>query len=84
MPGAALAALLWLVPTVQAEPLIYNILDFQFEDGTVLPELRIAYETHGALGPARDNAILLIPGASADRHAFDAEIGPGKTFDTDK
>lgn len=80
----AAAMLLWLAPAAQADPLLFNILDFQFEDGTVLPEVRIAYETQGRLAPAHDNAILLIPGASADRHAFDAEIGPGKTFDTDK
>jgi homoserine O-acetyltransferase len=58
--------------------------DFQFEDGSVLPELRIAYETQGKLNSGRDNAILLVHGTSGDRHAFDPMIGPGKTFDTNK
>src|SRR5437016_759692 len=76
--------MLWLSPAAQAEPPVFNILDFQFEDGTVLPDVHVAYRTDGKLSPARDNAILLIPGASVGRRAFDAAIGPGKTFDTDK
>ena len=50
----------------------------------MLPDLRIAYDTQGTLSPARDNAILLMPGAMADRHAFDRLIGPDKMFDTDR
>jgi homoserine O-acetyltransferase/O-succinyltransferase len=68
----------------RAAPQNFSILDFQFEDGSVLPDLHIAYETRGTLAPGRDNAILLLPGAIGDRHAFDAMVGPGKTFDTDK
>jgi homoserine O-acetyltransferase len=84
--GLGLAFLLaWCQPSsVHAEPRIFNILDFQFEDGSVLPELRIAFDTQGTLSAAHDNAILLMPGANANRHAYDAVIGPGKTFDTDK
>ena len=68
----------------RAEPQIFNVYDFVFEDGSILPELRVAYETHGQLGAGRDNAILLLHGTSGNRHSFDAMIGPGKTFDTDK
>ena len=68
----------------RADPRVFSILDFQFEDGSVLPDLHIAYETRGTLAPGHDNAILLLPGAIGDRHAFDALVGPGKTFDTDK
>src|SRR6266436_9929536 len=68
----------------RAAPQLFTILDFQFEDGSVLPDVHIAYETRGTLSPSHDNAILLIPGALGDRHVFDAAIGPGKTFDTDK
>src|SRR5437764_6381561 len=68
----------------RAEPQIFNAYDFAFEDGSILPELRVAYETHGKLGAGRDNAILLLHGTSGNRHSFDAMIGPGKTFDTDK
>lgn len=67
-----------------AQPQVFLAYDFEFENGSVLPELRVAYETHGKLSPGRDNAILLVHGTSGDRHAFDPLIGPGKTFDTDK
>ena len=70
--------------TARAAPQIFTILDFQFEDGSVLPDVHIAYETQGKLSPARDNAILLIPGALGDRRVFDWAVGPGKAFDTDK
>ena len=63
---------------------IFTLYDFPFEDGSVLPDLRLAYETQGTLAPTRDNAILLMPGAVGDRHAFDSLIGPGNVFDTDR
>jgi homoserine O-acetyltransferase/O-succinyltransferase len=73
-----------LAVAARAEPQIFNAYDFQFENGSVLPELRVAYETFGTLNVARDNAILLVHGTGGDRHAFEPMIGPGKTFDTDK
>jgi homoserine O-acetyltransferase len=72
-----------LLQSARATPL-FNILDYQFEDGSVLPDLHLAYDTHGTLNQARDNAILLIPGALGGRHSFDDMIGPGKLFDTGK
>src|SRR5215472_11673768 len=68
----------------RAEMQAFNSYDFQFEDGTVMPELRVAYETQGTLAPGRDNAILLLHDALGDRHAFDDLIGPGKLFDTSR
>ena len=68
----------------RAETQTFLTYDFEFEDGSVLSELRVAYETQGKLDGGRDNAILLLHGASTDRHAFDTAIGPGKTFDTNK
>ena len=70
--------------TARADTQTFLTYDFEFENGAVLPELRVAYETHGDLAPGRDNAVLLVHGTSGDRHAFDPVIGPGKTFDTDK
>ena len=72
------------VPTAQAESRLVDLYDFQFEDGTIMPELRIAYETQGTLSPAHDNAIVLLHETLADRHAFDAWIGPSKLYDTNK
>jgi homoserine O-acetyltransferase len=70
--------------SARAEAQFFSLYDFPLDDGTVVPELRIAYETQGKLAPARDNAILLLHDALEDRHAFDALIGPGKTFDTNR
>jgi homoserine O-acetyltransferase/O-succinyltransferase len=70
--------------TARAETQTFLLYDFEFEGGSVLPELRVGYETRGKLNAGRDNAILLVHGASEDRHVFDPVIGPGKTFDTDK
>jgi homoserine O-acetyltransferase/O-succinyltransferase len=80
----ALALAVCAASIARAEPQTFLAYDFEFENGRVLPELRVAYETHGTLNAGRDNAILLVHGASGNRHAFDTMIGPGKTFDTDK
>jgi homoserine O-acetyltransferase/O-succinyltransferase len=68
----------------QAETQTFLTYDFEFEDGSVMPELRVAYETQGTLDAGRDNAVLLVHGTSGNRHAFDPIIGPGKTFDTNR
>ena len=68
----------------RADSQIVSLFDFAFEDGTVMPELRIAYDTQGTLSPARDNAIVLLHDALGDRHEFDALIGPGALFDTNR
>ncbi|MGH7098161.1 MAG: homoserine O-acetyltransferase MetX [Stellaceae bacterium] len=63
--------------------------------GESLPGVAIAYEIYGRLNPARDNAILLCHGLTADQHAvsgksggamrpgwWDKAIGPGCALDT--
>jgi homoserine O-acetyltransferase len=89
-PGTArlIAAIAVCLLCLGGKPLfatqLFSLPDFAFEDGSVLPDLRIAYEATGTLSPARDNAILLMPGAINDRHVFDPLIGPGKAFDTNR
>lgn len=80
----ALGMALCSASAVHAEMQTFLAYDFEFEDGAVVPELRVAYETHGTLNAGHDNAILLVHGTSGNRQSFDAMIGPGKTFDTDK
>lgn len=45
----------------------------------VLRQITLAYETYGELAPAKDNAILIIPGFSGHSHvaAHSAEDVPG-------
>ncbi|MFH1008925.1 MAG: homoserine O-acetyltransferase [Candidatus Latescibacterota bacterium] len=66
------------------------------ESGEKLGPITLAYETYGRLDPAKSNAILIVHALSGDAHAagyhagnpkpgwWDAMIGPGKAFDTDR
>ena len=65
------------------------------ELGGALPRLAIAYETYGALNPARDNTVLICHAISGDSHVarhderdhpgwWDIAVGPGKPIDTDR
>jgi homoserine O-acetyltransferase len=69
----------------------------QLECGRTLGPIDVAYETYGALSPARDNAVLVFHALSGDAHAagrhtpqdkhpgwWDVMIGPGKGLDTDR
>ncbi|KPV48653.1 homoserine acetyltransferase, partial [Kouleothrix aurantiaca] len=68
----------------------------QLESGARLGPVTLAYETYGTLNAARDNAILLLHALSGDAHAagwhagaakpgwWDAMVGPGRPFDTNK
>jgi homoserine O-acetyltransferase len=68
---------------------------FRCEGGAVLPSIDVAYETWGALSPARDNAVLLHTGLSASSHVrssaaspqkgwWEEFVGPGLAIDTDR
>jgi hypothetical protein len=93
MGGRTLRALGWLLAAAPlATPMaaraqteaVYRLGHFSFENGGEIPDMRVGYVTWGTLNAAKDNAILLVPGTSGNRHGYDAHIGPGKTFDTDK
>jgi homoserine O-acetyltransferase/O-succinyltransferase len=63
---------------------VYQLGRFVFEEGGEIPDMKVGYATWGTLNATKNNAILLVPGASGDRHNYDGHIGPGKAFDTDK
>lgn len=46
----------------------FEARDFALDAGAVLPELRIAYETYGALGHDSRNAVLLTHGYTSHQH----------------
>jgi len=75
-----------------------KILDrnpFTLQNGAILPQLEISYETWGVLSPERDNVVLVCPAFSAHCHAnshsadpepgwWEGMIGPGCAFDTER
>ncbi len=74
------------------------VLPFALDSGESLPAVTVAYETWGALSPARDNAILVLHALTGSAHAavhpdddgtapeawWDDLIGPGRAIDTNR
>jgi homoserine O-acetyltransferase len=66
------------------------------DSGQSLAGVEVAYETYGALSPAKDNAILLCHALTGDQYVASAHpltgkpgwwermVGPGKPIDTDR
>jgi homoserine O-acetyltransferase len=50
--------------------------DLTLEDGSVLPDAVLAFETWGTLNAARDNAVYIAHALTGDSHAF-GDAGPG-------
>jgi homoserine O-acetyltransferase len=74
-----------------------SIGSFEFEVGTTIPDVRIAYETLGTLSPNRDNAVLVLHALTGDSHLvghagpghptdgwWSGIVGPGLAIDTDR
>jgi len=79
------------------EDQIFPINDFGLQNGTVMPQVRIAYETYGRLAADGRNAVLITHGYTSSHHAagrnrsngnqpgwWDGLIGPGKAIDTER
>ena len=75
----------------------FTIRDFRLQNGAVMPEAKIAYETYGRLAADGRNAVLITHGYTSSHHAagrnpangnlpgwWDGLIGPGKSIDTDR
>ncbi len=75
----------------------FLIRDFRLQNGVVMPEVKIAYQTYGRLTANGRNAVLVTHGYTSSHHAagrnpangnqpgwWDGLIGPGKAIDTDK
>jgi homoserine O-acetyltransferase len=70
---------------------------FALEEGGILPEVVVAYETWGRLAPDASNAVLVCHALTGDAHVagpsgpgqptqgwWDALVGPGKALDTEQ
>jgi homoserine O-acetyltransferase/O-succinyltransferase len=75
----------------------FSLADFRLQNGVVMPQVRIAYETYGRLAQGGRNAVLITHGYTGSHHAagrnpanrnqpgwWDGLIGPGKAIDTKK
>jgi homoserine O-acetyltransferase len=71
--------------------------ELKLESGEKIGPVTLVYETYGELNKEKSNAVLILHALSGDAHAagrhapqdqhpgwWDAMIGPGKAFDTDK
>src|SRR5579862_2206383 len=79
------------------EDRFFTIRNLPLQNGRVMPEARIAYETYGRLAADGKNAVLLTHGYTGGHHfagrnpannnlpgSWDGLIGPGKPIDTDR
>ncbi|CAN5755533.1 homoserine O-acetyltransferase [soil metagenome] len=95
------SAMIATAARAQCDPLkmrkaTFTAKDFKLENGTVMPEVTIAYETYGSLAPDGRNAVLLTHGYTSSQHmagrsgengaegSWDGLVGPGKAIDTDR
>jgi|GEM_PF-5358935 len=75
----------------------FVISNFRLQDGTVMPQAKIAYETYGRLAAHGRNAVLITHGYTSSHHAagrnpvngnqpgwWDGLIESGKPIDTDR
>jgi homoserine O-acetyltransferase len=74
----------------------HSRVPFLFENGGMISELEVSYETYGRLNAKKNNVILICHYFSGNKHAagtypgdkkagwWDSLIGPGKAFDTNK
>lgn len=77
----------WLEFHEPGERQFLSIGSLTLENGEVLPDVTIAYQSWGQLNAARDNAILVnhaLTGWSDVPGWWPSMVGPGLPFDTDK
>lgn len=79
------------------EDRFFTIHNFPLQNGQVMPEAKLVYETYGRLAADGRNAVLLTHGYTGSHHfagrnpannnqpgSWDGLVGPGKAIDTDR
>lgn len=81
----------------EGETAVVSIGSLTLENGTVLPDVRIAVQRWGELSPERDNVVMVLHALTGDSHItgpageghptagwWDGVAGPGAPIDTDR
>lgn len=70
---------------VQGAYQLYGLGDFELEEGGVIPDLQLAYSTHGTLNEDKSNAILIPTWFSGTHQTWElVYIGEGRALDPSK
>ncbi|MDV6286486.1 alpha/beta fold hydrolase [Rhodococcus jostii] len=69
--------------TVTRHDHVYALDAFPFQDGTILPDAKLAYSVYGTLNRERNNVILAPTWFASTPESFEWLIGPGRPLDTD-
>lgn len=62
----------------------YHLGDFELEDGGIIPDLKLAYRTHGKLNSAKDNVIVVPTWFSGTSKDYEAYIGVDRALNPDQ
>ncbi|MFH0069421.1 alpha/beta fold hydrolase [Peribacillus sp. NPDC056705] len=62
---------------------IYNLGDFELDDGCIIPDCKLAYVTFGELNEAKDNAILVLTWYSGTNKIMETYIGNENALNPD-
>lgn len=63
---------------------LYDLGEFHLEEGGIIPNLQLAYVTHGELNADKSNAILIPTWFSGTSNDWNAYIGIGRALDPQK
>lgn len=95
--GPPPASAAWREGDPVGDRLFAAVGDYVTESGTLIPDVRVAYETWGTLNADRSNAIYVCHALTGDSHVtgpagpghrtagwWDGLVGPGRAIDTDE
>ena len=63
---------------------VYNLGDFELEDGGIIPDLKLAYTTHGELNSAKDNVIIISTWFSGTSKDYETYIGVDRALNPEE